>query len=149
MVARLDYSVSEDEARELRCPKCKVSKGDKCIYLTHSKGWSVLTVGYRPNGTPIHEAVCHIPGIPDRFGQPMDAVHVERRDLVRASWRKRQPEPVNPISDTHRSAFTAMAEFSRREYMDLRTWLSEYYWILTGTVPDVGRASRYLEHSND
>lgn len=138
MVACPDHPISAEEARMYYCAKCGATKGSKCTYLTHS-------VGYKANGEPIREVICRRPGILDRYGQPMDTVHVERTYSARRARRESSPKSVDQVSGARRAAFNAMVEFSRREYVCLGEWLREYYWILTGTLPDTERAARYVE----
>lgn len=137
-------SVSNEEAMEFRCPKCEASKGNPCTYLTHSpNATAYVTVGFTTAGFPIKEQQIK-PSEDDRFGKPTKRVHQERGDVALKARQRPTPTPVDPVTAEHRAAFQALAAWSQCEYAELRDWLRDYHWLLTGTVPSRKVAARYL-----
>jgi len=103
-----------DQALQLQCPKCYAPPEYPCIYIM-PKG---LNVDYPTPNTKRKLA---------RVGQPTERLHTERFTLawVREARRARK-FVVNAATFTHTAAARAEREFDRREWEEMRAWLSQH-----------------------
>lgn len=121
--------MTDEEAKRHKCPKCKAAKGDPCTYLSSSPGAWTKPQFTREAGITVREVRYLKPGQVDRIGQPMKRIHIERRD--RALKARHQPAlpPVQEATTDQREAFRAIADWSHREYLDLREWIKEHHTL--------------------
>ena len=130
--------VSEEEALQVKCPRCQQPAGERCVYTTPER---VVIYGGRwgqRNDLRWREG-------DRRFTQ---RVHNERRDAAdavrRRKWLKAHTPKVVPASRNAREAARAMMRWDREEWESLHEWLRRHGSIfkegthaVQGDVPQV------------
>lgn len=119
--------------RRTECPKCGVTKGQKCVYVQvsvppHPREW------YEDRRYPY--TVRPQPNPWDRYalsGSPTKTIHNERRNLDQQRKKKgfpRKPQRTGGLSSEGYQALHAARRWDIEEYIRLREWWAGYGWLI-------------------
>lgn len=116
------YTISEEEARKVPCPKCHAKTGEPCVYVPLVQ--KTMSTWASAKTRKLHE----------RVGKPCHKAHNERREPAERrlfeealAEQKKRTAPTR----TQRQIRFALNQFDEAEHAKLVAWLRENYTLFT------------------